>query len=303
MFHMLQMLQASPPDDRMLLERPLPQALRLYALQLAGMGLIMLFCAGLFLATLVIIHITLPAHLPAHGARLDTASIVIILVIVSVASSILGAFVTTRVTRRQVASVPATKIVEQPPDEAAIHLSAAFNAFNNGDYQEAVAHGLASLNRFEEKETAGVVGLADAIGLADANRVLGWAYLQLDNVAEAESAASDSLRYFRVVQDEPGTASALALLGDIALAQKKFVEAEKYYQQATTRMEWSRDFWQIVTTALNRAAAMDGLGRPADAQQLRAWALHLFERPTLQDAPQKQTSGVARPALRMRHAM
>lgn len=290
------MLQASPRDGRMLLERPLSEALRLYALQLAGVGAIALASMGLFLLTLLIEHVALPVQSAAHGTRIGTPTIVIIGVIVGLASAVLGGFVAVGVARRRPERISTEQPIEQPFSEAAHHLSTAFDAYNSETYEDAVRHGLVSLHRFQE--------MGDIAGLADADRVLGWAHLQLDHVAQAEFHALSSLGHFEAVQDEQGIADALTLLGDIALAQDKFAEAEKYYQQAFIHMEWSRDFWQIIVTAFNRANAMDGLGRSSDAMRLRAWARHLIEKPaTIPEAPRKQAHLVARPTLSMRHAL
>lgn len=280
----------------MLLERPLSDALRLYALQLAGIGAIALAFMGLFLLTLFVEHVVLPSQSAAHGTQLGVPTVVIIAVVVGLASAALGGFVATGVTRRRAEPVSTEQTIERPLSEAAHHLSAAFDAYNSETYEDAVRHGLASLHRFQE--------MGDIAGLADADRVVGWAHLQLDHVAQAESHALSSMGHFEAVQDEQGTAYALTLLGDIALAQDEFAEAEKYYQQAFMHMEWSRDFWQIIVTALNRANAMDGLGRSSDAMHLRAWARHLIEKPaTIPEAPRTQAHLVARPALSMRHAL
>lgn len=290
------MLKASPNDGRMLLERPLSEALRLYALQLTGIGAIALAFMALFLLTLFVEHVVLPAQSAAHGTQLGVPTVVIIAVVVSLASAALGGFVATGVTRRRAEPVSTEQTIERPLSEAAHHLSAAFDAYNSETYEDAVRHGLASLHRFQE--------MGDIAGLADADRVLGWAHLQLDHFAQAESHALSSLGHFEAVQDEQGTAYALTLLGDIALAQDKFAEAEKYYQQASMHMEWSRDFWQIIVTSLNRANAMDGLGRSSDAMRLRTWARHLIEKPaTIPEVPRTQAHLVARPALSMRHAL
>ncbi len=290
------MLQASPKDGRMLLERPLPDALRLYALQLAGIGAIALAFMGLFLLTLLIEHVALPAQSIAHDARIGTPTIVISGVIVGLASAVLGGFVAMGVARRRTEGVATEQAIEQPLSEAAHHLSAAFDAYNNEIYEDAAHHGLISLHGFQEME--------DIAGLADADRLLGWVHFQLHHFAQAKSHALSSAGRFEAVQDEQGLAYALTLLGDIALAQDKFVEAEKYYQQAFMHMEWSRDFWQIIVTALNRANALDGLGQSSDAMHLRTWARHLIEKPaTIPEVPRTQAHLVARPTLSMLHAL
>ena len=103
----------------------------------------------------------------------------------------------------------------------------------------------------------------------------------------AQTCASSALQQYESVDDEAGTALALALLGDIAREDERFAEAEDYYRRSFMKMQWGRDYWLIVATLINQAIVLDELGRHDDAEQVRAQARRLIDPPKAQATPRK----------------
>jgi len=158
------------------------------------------------------------------------------------------------------------------------YLDAAINAYNEQDFDEAKRRGQASLTAFER--------LGDPAGIAEANMVLGSTFLQMEDYNLAY--ASSGFRQYTAAADEGRTGRALSLLGDIALTEEKFAEAEEYYRESLTHMRWSHDNWDIVTTTLNRADALEALGQPSAADDLRQKARGIIRREIEQGTPRKR---------------
>ncbi len=270
-------------DGRMLLERPLSEALHRYAAQLAGMLAIALSFAGILAIALLIEHI-LGASRPMPSPRSATSADFIrvtLAVLLSLAAGALSGYSMSRLITR----IRAYRRHEPSPYERALasaveSLDLSIDAYNQGAYQESTRHAIKSLQTFRSMDNIG--------GQAEASYVLGLAYLQKGDVINATLLTSDSLRHHKEIRDERGVARALSLFGDIAYAEDRFEEANNYYRRALSQKEWGRDYWDIVATALNRADVLDELDRHGEASELRTWAWGLMQKQVTSEAPRRR---------------
>ncbi len=270
------MLGASPNDDRMLLERPLPEALSLYIVQVAGIFIIALIFIGLFIVAFSIERATRAISSSNPIGPTGGSVPVILSFIAGTASALLvGAAILFRARTMRLGKDTG----EQDASDAIRHLDAAINAYNEENFAGAEHQGMASLNAFQH---LGVIK-----GIAEASMVLGTTFLQVKSLDSAYVYASGSLRHYEAINDEGGMARALSLLGDIAQIEERFAQAEEYYRDSLTHMRWSDNNWDIITTMLNRAIVLDALGRSATADELRASAWNIIQNETKRGTPRK----------------
>lgn len=296
------MIKTTPSDDRMLLERPLPVALRLYALQVGGLFIIALAFICVFACTVFVEHFVASFTSMTQQATWSG----IIAALLGCAVGILGAFVgqhlfITRHAEQRQSQNALGQAIEQRVFHAALALDTAVNAFNNGFYDDARRSGETSLALLEGLHREG--GQDDA-RLADTLRVLGWAHLQLGDARVARAYAVRCLAYYENLGG-PGVASALTLLASIAQEEGDYEQAEDYYKQAFTYMEWSRDYREIIEVALGRAYVLAALGRTDEAETARDWVRKNTNLSAGQEAEttRQSSSPVARHTLLFREAV
>ncbi len=276
------MLRTPPNDGRMLLERPIREALRLYAFQLAGLLIIVNFFVCIFAVVFCVERLGIVAHDYTVYSTSTSSSpawligaIGLLLIVVSLAAMVRAS---QRIMQLFRTAELAADDGKRRASNAIRYLDAAINAYNEQDFDEAKRRGQASLTAFER--------LGDPAGIAEANMVLGSTFLQMEDYNLAY--ASSGFRQYTAAADEGRTGRALSLLGDIALAEEKFAEAEEYYRESLTHMRWSHDNWDIVTTTLNRADALEALGQPSAADDLRQKARGIIRREIEQGTPRKR---------------
>ncbi len=284
------MLRASPSDKRMLLERPLKEAVRLYAVQIAGIFVIALAFVGIFACALVIERPPISTHHVFQGQAVESWALVVVTVALTLGTGALGfaggtvmGGITDRISGGAKRRANRDLILYANND-----LDIAIDAFNREDLDLAKHFAIASLHKFEV--------LGEQGGLAEAHRILGATYLQMNDLERAYSHAETSLHYYEG-SDAEGAGYALGLLGDIAQTDEKFEQAETYYRQAITQMKWSRDsYWEIVSTMLNLVIVLDALHRADESDRLRAQIWKLIEQPA-QDASPMRAPFIARHAF------
>ncbi len=264
------MLRVSPDDDRLLLERPLGDAARLYAAQIAGLLLLAVGGGILLLATLAIEQVTrLTPHGPLSARIAPTAEGILPLVIGLVAGVGLGTMWSVVTYRRERA--------RRMRADALDALDTAVELYNEDDYERAAALAGRSLSLFTR--------LRDAAGVAEARLILGNAERGMGDDARAEALARDSLSHFRALGDTRGIAEALTLLGDIDYARGDLDSAYRLYRSSLDAYRSAGDDWEVIRTLGMLASIARALGREDDSRTFMAEAVASVER----QAPTKDT--------------
>ncbi len=260
------MFDAGPTDDRLLLERPLREAARIYGHRLYN---VVSLCALLSMAFYIVLGVEQATHLTHYGPlpiRDGHVSLVPLLqVLLGLAGgAVIGTSLALVVVRRERRKVAVLRAMEE--------LDAAEAAMNTDDFERALLHAQSALDLFRRQPVP--------LGQARTLLVLGTIANGQEQYDVAETHLLKSRHLFEILKDHAGVADATEALAEVANDRGRFDEAEVLYRRSLTNYERVNSIWDRIGVLINLANVENELGKDAAAEQLRAEAQRLIQQQT-----------------------
>ena len=259
------MLGSAPRDNRLLLERPLPEAFRFYAGQVGGLILLCFFlCACL-------VTVVVGEHLLglSHAATPLTSKVATDSVSGFLTGAFIGAVLST--TAAIIANIWRRNIRRKHEGAwTAVHdLEASTKAYQGRDLVKAKEYALASLGRFEKAHHRS--------GVAASTFVLGLLYSDFDDIDTAFSSLYQARQLYGIIGDREGAARCLWALGETAARRERYAEAEEFYRQSSDVYRELGNATEVSVLLVKRATIAEEQGDTAKAALLRQEVVHTLE--------------------------